>query len=177
MASIGQINTWIAFAAAAGVGLLAALVNSISLIVNKESKVTEFRQAWIDDQRGDLAAAVAAAGACAPPADCERKAERLAEFDAAQTRIELRENSNTPEWTDVRSLLRQVRTLMIAPSPDCALIRSKCEQLWPAARDPLKDNWTIVKEGERWTSTLKAALRFMLTILAIYVALALIVVA
>ena len=37
------------------VALIAALVSVLGLIISKESKISEFRQAWIDGLRSDLA--------------------------------------------------------------------------------------------------------------------------
>ena len=47
-------------------GLVTAIITAVTLIATKENKISEFRQSWIDGQRADLAAAIAAAqGFCA----------------------------------------------------------------------------------------------------------------
>ncbi|SUJ14425.1 Uncharacterised protein [Sphingomonas paucimobilis] len=42
-------------------GLVTAIITAVTLIATKENKISEFRQSWIDGQRADLAAAIAAA--------------------------------------------------------------------------------------------------------------------
>lgn len=70
---------------------IAGLFSLVTLIISKENKVTEFRQAWIDAQRNDLADLVAAATALiASPLD--NRAENLATFDRCHAKILLRDN-------------------------------------------------------------------------------------
>jgi hypothetical protein len=49
-------------------GALAGLIAAMSAVIGKENKISEFRQAWIDHQREDLAliAAEAVASAVVP---------------------------------------------------------------------------------------------------------------
>lgn len=73
---------------AAGV---AGLFSLVSLIISKENKVTEFRQAWIDAQRNDLAELLATATAL-ETAPLKKRADTLAAFDRSFARILLRDN-------------------------------------------------------------------------------------
>ena len=70
---------------------IAGLFSLVSLIISKENKVTEFRQAWIDAQRDDLAEILALA-ASLEVAPLEKRADNLAAFDRCFARILLRDN-------------------------------------------------------------------------------------
>lgn len=70
---------------------IAGLFTLISLIISKENKVTEFRQAWIDAQRNDVAEVLAAAVRL-EVAPLEQRAEILSNFDRCCARIMLRDN-------------------------------------------------------------------------------------
>lgn len=85
------MNVWLAPLVALTIGAVTAVLTRIQLIVGKENKVSELRQEWINDQRADLATALAAAETY-HRSDRDKQIERLAQFDAAQARVELREN-------------------------------------------------------------------------------------
>lgn len=70
---------------------IAGLFSLVSLIISKENKVTEFRQAWIDAQRDDLAEVLALAISL-EVAPLEKRADNLAAFDRCFARILLRDN-------------------------------------------------------------------------------------
>lgn len=137
-------------------GTLAGLIAAMSAVIGKENKISEFRQAWIDDQREDLAAVAAQALAYVEEPDVAKKVERLAAFDAARARIELRENPKKEEWTQIRAEIGTLRDRMIAT--DAAALATSVPSILAAARLPLKANWTIVKNGEPWYRRFKNAL-------------------
>lgn len=70
---------------------IAGLFSLVTLIISKENKVTEFRQAWIDAQRNDLAEVLALAISL-EVAPLEKRAENLVAFDRCFARILLRDN-------------------------------------------------------------------------------------
>ncbi len=70
---------------------IAGLISVVTLIVSKENKISENRQAWIDAQRADVADVIAAATQL-EVASRDDRAKLLAEFDRAFTRIKLRDN-------------------------------------------------------------------------------------
>lgn len=137
-------------------GTLAGLIAAMSAVIGKENKISEFRQAWIDDQREDLAAIAAQALAYVKDTGIAKKVERLTVFDAARARIELRENPTKEEWTGIRADIGTLRDRMIAA--DAAAIATSVPLILAAARLPLKANWTIVKKGEPWYRHFKNAL-------------------
>ncbi len=167
-----QAKDWLPPLAALLVGSIAGLVAAMSAIIGKENKISEFRQAWIDAQRNDLATLLAEAAAFIGEADIAKKIERLAMFDAAQARTELRENPDKEEWTKVRALVSELRAQMLAIPVDKERAYALRVQILDASRPPLKANWTIVKQGEPWFRRFKnligvtvfAAVVFILTI-------------
>jgi hypothetical protein len=65
-------------------GTLAGLIAAMSAVIGKENKISEFRQAWIDDQRKDLAAVAAQALAYVEEPDVANKVERLIAIRSAR---------------------------------------------------------------------------------------------
>ncbi|KRB93216.1 hypothetical protein ASE22_25580 [Sphingomonas sp. Root720] len=139
-------------------GLVAGLIAAMSAVIGKENKISEFRQAWIDAQREDLATITAEAIAYASETDPSKKVGRLASFDGAHSRVELRENPEKEEWTTVRGNLETLREGMLKPAPDIVGLRFLCTTILVEARSPLKANWTIVKKGEPWFRRFKRAI-------------------
>lgn len=70
---------------------IAGLFSLVSLIISKENKVTEFRQAWIDAQRNDISEVLALAISL-EISPLEKRADNLAAFDRCFARILLRDN-------------------------------------------------------------------------------------
>lgn len=139
-------------------GALAGLVAAMSAIIGKENKISEFRQAWIDAQRGDLACVCAEAFAYGSEAARPAQIDRLACFDAAQSRIELRENPEKQEWAAVRQDIMALRkTITGSPANTDEIDRLRWAIL-AGARGPLKANWTIVKKGEPWYQRFQRAI-------------------
>lgn len=151
-----QAKDWIPPVIGLAGGALAGLIAAMSAVIGKENKISEFRQAWIDHQREDLALIAAEAVAYGKEPDAAKKVERLASFDAARARIELRENPTKEEWSQIRSDIGTLRDRMIAA--DESAIIGLIPLILAAARLPLKANWTIVKKGEPWYRYFKNAL-------------------
>lgn len=85
--------------------LIAGLVSLLGLIISKEQKTSEFRQAWIDALRTELSAVIAHANAIhgAKAADFKTPAELWKDvrddyvgINEATARIRLRLNPNEP---------------------------------------------------------------------------------
>jgi hypothetical protein len=95
-----QAKDWIPPVIGLAGGLLAGLIATISAVIGKENKISEFRQAWIDAQRDDLATLTSEAVAYVGETDPSKKIGRLASFDAAHFRVELREDPDKEEWTN-----------------------------------------------------------------------------
>lgn len=153
-----QLKDWLPPVIGLAGGLVAGLIAAMSAVIGKENKISEFRQAWIDAQRNDLATLTSEAIAYVGEIESSKKVDRLAAFDAAHARIELRENPEREEWTAVRSEMDALREDMLKPAPDTVALRNRRSTILDAARLPLKANWTIVKTGEPWFRRFKRAI-------------------
>ena len=153
-----QAKDWLPAVIGLAGGSLAGLIAAMSAVIGKENKISEFRQAWIDAQRADLACICSQAEAYGAETDVVKKVDRLAIFDAAHARVELRENPSKPEWGPIRAEIGSLREDMIKSPPDKAAMKVRCTAILDGARWPLKANWTIVKTGEPWYRRFKAAI-------------------
>jgi hypothetical protein len=139
-------------------------------VVVRGTKVSEFRQKWVDDQRADLAIIVSRSyvllqlekmGAELDPT----RASVWGELEEAALRIKLRENPLQPEWPDViqridhlrASLRREVASLDDVSSLSCGIIA--------LARLRMKREWNLVRDGE--TSYRRTAHIYWVAIIAL----------
>ena len=127
--------------------IIGAIVSIVTLIVGRGSKISEFRQAWINDQRADLATFGAAALSLAR----QKSSDRAADYDKleqAALRIRLRENPIKPEWTAVIASMDQVRTDLLAHDAASRDIFTNVAAITDAASLVLKGEWKKVRSGE-----------------------------
>jgi hypothetical protein len=160
--SIAAIATIIA-------ALIAAAISFVNLTLTKEQKTSEFRQAWIDALRNDLATFFATAIAFArgnqewqhfgvgaqggaPLSFTEQKISDL-RYQIAETRyrIQLRLNPKEPEHIELLRLMqtaidRQQSALATQTSTDEVLRAVKLAAEF--APQILKTEWERVKQGE-----------------------------
>ncbi|MGN7998894.1 hypothetical protein [Sphingomonas sp. 22176] len=153
-----QAKDWLPAIIGLAGGSLAGLIAAMTAVIGKENKISEFRQAWIDAQRADLASICSQAEAYVAETDIAKKVERLATFDAARARVELRENPRESEWAPIRAEIGSLRDEMIKSLPDKAAMKTHCTAILDGARWPLKANWSIVKTGEPWYRRFKASI-------------------
>lgn len=149
--------------------LIAGLLSIVNLTLNKEQKTSEFRQAWIDGLRGDLAAFFAAARAFARASGLVHAAgseyveqtvvhisdQKLGDLrhEAAETyyRIKLRLNPDEPEHVELVRLLDQAiaaQNKMLSTKSDDAETLKAVERAVDYSRPVLKTEWRRVKKGE-----------------------------
>ncbi|WP_221066702.1 hypothetical protein [Methylomagnum ishizawai] len=149
--------------------LITAAVSFVSLTLTKEQKTSEFRQAWIDALREELASFLAAARAFARAVEIlntygpdykDKTALRISDekvgdlrYQVAESlcKIQLRLNPNEPEHQELLRLLRR------AVSEQNAMVNNKTgvEETMKAieiaseyAQPVLKKEWERVKKGE-----------------------------
>lgn len=153
--------------------LVAALITGsiafVNLTLNKEQNTSEFRQAWIDALREDLAQFLGAARSFAraievlhtfgpdykskvPLTISEEKISDL-RYQAAETfcRIQLRLNSNEPEHVELLRLLRRAideQNAMLSSGGPIQPTMKAIETATEYAQPVLKAEWDRVKEGE-----------------------------
>lgn len=148
--------------------LLAGAIAALTLIVNKENKISEFRQAWIDGLREDLTNFFSASRTCTRAIQESRYARR--EFknpmpiDEATTaklrhqvaecsyRIKLRLNEMKKPHIKLESLMTESTTLVSeyfsGTTDDVDKVLSGIEIAAKQAREVLKTEWERVKKGE-----------------------------
>ena len=160
--SIAAIATLVA-------ALIAGAMSFVNLTLTKEQKTSEFRQAWIDGLREDLAAFFAGARAFARAAetlhlfgpDYKEKVALLItdqkisdiRYQAAEThyRIKLRLNADEAEHQELLRLLDRAiaeQNSMLAEKTDSIETMKAIEFAAEYARPILKKEWERVKKGE-----------------------------
>lgn len=164
------------------VALITGLVSFVNLILAKEQKTSEFRQAWIDGLREDLASFFAAARAYTRNTASNKlgygdifSEKELNEFryEVANTfyKIKLRLNPNESEHIKLLELLENAikmqNQILANQTTDIDAI-TYFDQATEYARPVLKNEWRRVKNGEipyRITRNMVAIALLIVTIL------------
>lgn len=138
--------------------LIAGLVSLLGLIVSKEQKTSEFRQAWIDALRSELSAVIAHANAIhgAGAACLEAPAElwKVVRVDfvginEATAKIRLRLNPKESQANAILSTIEELEQLLAPGRPmDYSQINTIEKQLVSEAHILLKEEWRRVQAGE-----------------------------
>lgn len=149
--------------------LIAGAISFVNLTLNKEQKTSEFRQAWIDGLREDLAAFFAGARAFARAteelqasgkgskegAPLAITSEKISEirYQAAETRYRIQLRLN-PKETEHKELLRLIQVAifeqnnLLAGNGDVSKTLKAIEIAAEFAPQILKAEWERVKKGE-----------------------------
>ena len=143
------------------VAMLAAIVSMLGLVISKEVKVSEFRQAWIDSLREEIASLIAYAYAAEtafrlaqnePDAQkkwdlCHPTYRPLNEMIA---RIKLR--LNPKESDQILDALDRLETALNpgGSPPKPGVISAIDSTLIMETQKVLKGAWLVVREGERF---------------------------
>lgn len=156
--------TLIAAAVSILVVLITAIVSYVGLIISKENKISEFRQAWIDELRKDICDYIAYSlqhafhysnlrgsnKETARELINKHFSEESHVVDSLYTRIILRLN-NTAEYDDIRKILSESYKCY-ADLLNRDNLSSDLSKLTDTLRDKasalLKDEWEVVKIGE-----------------------------
>lgn len=148
----------------AAVGSIAAAVIGaffafIGLVIAKENKVSEFRQAWIDALRAEIALVIAALnnlrGISVVQVPSKLEAFKLTESflmeaNKASSAIKLRLNPREELCKEVLRLLSHLESLHMKGFPIDIQACRKCEDdLLAASQLLLKAEWHRVRTGER----------------------------
>lgn len=165
---------------AVGAAIIAGLVSILGLVIGKEQKVSEFRQAWIDDLRKCMVAYLVNINAIAdavrisiaskkPVSDISENYRLLNE---ANHGIILRVNHDEQP---TKELLAAMDEFQIIASRNANLtvdnIRTAEERYLVASRELLKFEWRRVKRGEKtyyWTKYIVIALIVVMMVLFAY---------
>ena len=149
--------------------LIAGAFSFVNLTLNKEQKTSEFRQAWIDGLREDLATFFAGARAMARATEEQRTAiargssnstfpmtgEKVSDirYQAAETRYRIQLHLN-PKELEHNELLRLMQVAIAAQngffkgSGDMASTLTAVDNAAAYAPQILKTEWERVKKGE-----------------------------
>lgn len=139
--------------------LIAGVISLLGLIISKEQKVSDFRQAWIDALRADMAAVITHAHAIhgAHLAKFQTDAELwknvrgdFVGINEAWARIKLRLNPKEKPSIAVLEVLKEHESLFAAGTvPDFGKLKSLDDKLLGNTQLVLKQEWLRVRSGER----------------------------
>lgn len=158
------------------VALIGALVSLLGLIISKESKVSDFRQEWLDGLRADVAALIGHSNAVVAVRqtikdDSERLRLALAEYrhaDEMASRIRLRLNPNNPLHQPLLNALAQHESYFSSPNQhlDTVGIETAVNALVEQTQKLISSVWTHVKKGETTYNISKIGL-FVIVVIAV----------
>lgn len=153
---------------AVGAGLIAAVVSVIGLIVTKEAKTSDFRQAWVDSLRSEIGQFLVNLNAIADasqqkysnfPSRLDRVGPLAQKMNEAVFAISLRLNSKEKESQDVIAAISGLQNLVKTDGTvDFSALRPLEADLLIKSSALLKKEWRRVKRGEPIFFLLKYAL-------------------
>lgn len=140
--------------------LIAGFVAFLVSVFTKETKISEFRQAWIDGLRSDFSEFIAAyhfissdleAAVAEPPALNQREylrsiKDEILKIEQMQARIELR--LNPTKHGDIIRQVRELARLEEVISKDFSARKATVEKLIFSVQQLFTDEWRGVKAGE-----------------------------
>ncbi len=142
-------------------GLFAGVFSLVALLMGKEQKVSEFRQAWIDGLRADVARFISHSHAVKAVADTRQANANVAEdwnrmredmvgINEAEALIKLRLNPNKQHYREILDLLSEESKLFRDHNnrPPVEALDDVEERLVVAMQAVLRREWIRVKEGE-----------------------------
>ena len=165
--------------------LIAGLISLLGLVISKEQKVSEFRQAWIDALRSDVASLIShvnaihgaiQAGFGGPGQMWQHAREDFLGANSATANIRLRLNPSEEQCKEVLRLVSELeRELAVGSMPDHARLDAMEHELVASARVLLKAEWMRVRKGELVYRVAKAVAAFAMlagVVLLVYAVLA-----
>lgn len=139
--------------------IIASFFSFLGLIISKEQKTSEFRQAWIDALRSEIAQLISSANAIHGAMTSQRfesgasawstVRDDFVTINEATAKIRLRLNPNEDLSKAVLGKIEEIER-MLAPGapPDYSELNKKEKELVSQASALLKDEWRRVKKGE-----------------------------
>lgn len=162
---------------AVGAAVIGALITLVGLIISKESKVSEFRQAWIDSLRIELSTYLANVTAVADARgiilnDTTERFERLQPYydklNSSYYMIAFRLNPQEETSKKIKKIMVELSIIINSTSKidlekfeDCRI------KLINLSNELLKKEWKVVKQGERVFKATRIAIAFMLASLMV----------
>ncbi len=132
---------------------IAGAISLIGLIISKEQKVSEFRQAWIDSLRAEVSAIIAHANAIHAGICAESKWENVRDdyvgINVATALVRLRLNPKESLSAEVLACISELE-LLLKPGQRARLdqLNEVEKRLATHAQRVLKQEWNRVQRGE-----------------------------
>lgn len=139
---------------AIGAAVIGASISLVSLIITKESKVSEFRQAWIDALRADIAEAIGAVSTVFLILNGNKHdglGDAWKSATTAMARVDLRLNILEEDHRALERLLRETETVVReaeAGDYDREAAEDLQDRVVVQSRLILKREWDRVRVGE-----------------------------
>lgn len=139
--------------------IIVSIFSFLGLIIAKEQKTSEFRQAWINSLRQEISQLIASANAIhgglsagkgnGPVKTWETVRPDFVAINQAAANIRLRLNPSEELSRRVVARVDEIEALMAhGMQPDYRELNEKEKQLVAEAADLLKSEWSRVKKGE-----------------------------
>jgi hypothetical protein len=138
--------------------LITGLVTLLALIISKEQKISEFRQAWIDALRTEVSLLIAHANSIANARSALNKSSSEAwgasqsdfiALNQATAEIRMRLNSNEQEAGAILSKILEIEYLFMSKSSvEVGKLNKLEKELVELVRILLKSEWRRVQRGE-----------------------------
>jgi len=164
---------------AIGAAIIGALISLVGLIVSKESKVSEFRQAWIDALRSELSSYLSNVSAVVDARtvtfkDARERFEKLqpyySKLNEAYYLIAFRLNPSEQGSKKIKSCMVAISKLIAGRDDiDAAEMERLKVEFIGCSNTLLKDEWKIVKKGEPVFNATKWALTIVASILVVVI--------
>lgn len=166
---------------AVGAAIIAGLVSLLGLIIGKEQKVSEFRQAWIDELRKCLVAYLVNINAISDSLRLKKSGQTIDAKDVVSHYKLLNEASNgialrvNATEGPSQELLKAMKYFESIAGDNNSLtpenIRAAEQEFLEASRKLLKFEWKRVKRGEKifvWTKNLAITFVSIMIVILIY---------
>ncbi len=137
--------------------LIGAMISLVGLIVTKEAKVSEFRQAWIDKVRNELALFMTHLNALedargikfeTPKEQFQSTKESTAKLNESYFSVALRLNLNETSAQAVHSAMISLARMVNDPHRDTSRYETLKSEFISSSNVLLKHEWVRVRDGE-----------------------------
>jgi hypothetical protein len=157
---------------AVGAAIIAGIGSFIGILITRQSKVSEFRQEWINSLRTEVASLISHAFTIY---DWDgKKSDRFdvafAEVHRLTALITLRLNPKEPESLALIAAMNDLRESIHTADAKFELINTKVNALTSTTQKVLKTEWRRVKRGEplyRWCFRITVTIVIVFSIMAV----------
>jgi len=157
------VNPWGAITAA----IIAGAIAFVGMVVTKESKISDFRQEWINDLRTKIAELISIFDVISKESDfsADEKNEAKKNVNRVIAEVRLRLNHSNPTAAE-RELGEVITDINLEIMTRGGEVSKHYERLTKLTHLVLKEEWTRVKKGENSYMMIKNFLSVIAVILA-----------